>query len=354
MEGVFVDPVKSDRGSTYHGARIGMDQDDERPLRRARVKTLAEVWRLLAEAGTRGLTSADLEKKVGVRRQAIHDAVDALQDADFDIQEVGAPGEMKRYQLDKKWWPRGTLLGTGDLECLVRWLALAARDGTPDPVTGLLQRLDEDSPLRSALAHVEAPQLTAAESRALPEVLEALGRRRPLNVQYHSASRGATDRYLVSPQKLLARGALRLIVVDHDSGSTKILRLSRFRSVSMNRSEDFVDASQDLLRCHLDESFDGFLGDEPTRMVRFLVSSRTWEWASENLPARFEKAEAGAGPDGAWTEVVMRTRALDRLAAYLIGLGGAVRVGQGPLREAMEARLRAARDGLDRPLDDPP
>jgi predicted DNA-binding transcriptional regulator YafY len=310
-----------------------------------RRRTQAEILAAIVEAfhESRTWTQAALAERLGVESRRVKNYLEVLIETGQFPLERSTEGIHVYWSLPKGWVAGGATVSQEEIAQLARILARAPRSA---PCTQLLAKFLACSPLHAPRPvepdTVNAPARGDWEERMLAHAESSAARRVPLRVRYRTASRDeVTDRSL-SVQRIQAGPPARLIAWCHSSDQLKTFRVDRIQSAVLDSSVPFVRCDPAEVDARIARSVDGFLGPPgPPIRCRFRVREPEAHWVAGNLlaPMVGERRDGGAGTQ--CLEVTVETTAIEQIARFVVGLGGAAT----PLTPELEAAVRTLAEG---------
>ncbi len=284
---------------------------------------------LVAFVRQRTWSQADLAREIEVTPKALRLRLEELSRASVPLErEEDWPHVY--WSVPRSWFPGGTVLESADGDVLARLVARLPRSAERERV------------MRRLLgASTAAGAGNAAKEDAAPGVLEAAedscGRRLPLFIRSFSAGRGEVGTRHISVHRVEYGPHVRVLATCHRSGALKWFRADRIEAARLDPKEPFRDADAAEVERHLAESVDGFHGSGAVVECSFFVRTPEARWVARNLPAAMTAEHT---PDG--VRLSMRTSAVETLARFVAGLGGAARVETPELRRRVVELAAAA------------
>lgn len=275
---------------------------------------------------------AELARHVGVLPPVIHKRLCELQaqgfplHSDFDHPHV-------YWSVPQSWFPGGVLFTGDQITELFRQLSRLPRSrGREQLIATLLGAL----PGAPAGANVLPAETSAREEQHLPVIEDAAHSGTSLRLRYFSASRGNESTRHASVHRVIPGPPARFIATCHRSGELKWFRVASVSEARLDASEAFRPADPEQLEAYLRASLDGFHGGGAAETHAFFVRDPEARWVARNLLEEMRCEEEAGG-----IHVTAQTAALDRLARYVVGLGGAAR----PLTAALQAEVARLAQG---------
>jgi predicted DNA-binding transcriptional regulator YafY len=245
------------------------------------------------------------------------------------------------WRVPKDWAPTGVLFAREQTPALLRVLSRSPRSRERDHLlahAALSARASD-----SALARVEAASLTEMEQAWLAVVEDAAARRVALAMRYLSASRGRADWRHVSVQRVLVGPPSRFVGLCHRSCTLKWFRVENIAQGRLDPDTPFRAEDDRLVNGFLAESVDAFHGDGAPVECTFVVREPEAGWVRLNLLTGMSIDPKDYVSDG--VRVRCSTSGVLRVARFVVGLGGAVRVETPELATCVREIARGALDG---------
>jgi predicted DNA-binding transcriptional regulator YafY len=256
----------------------------------------------------------DLERLCGVASKAVRRALLSLEEAGVPLTREDSERPLAVWSVPKTWVP-----------------SVARQMIDPELVARLVARLpnsgDREIVLGKILASLPGPAIAPNElfldvsDATLALVEDACMRRHVLRLGYFTASRGEHGIRLLSIQRLIYGDRLRFVAYCHARQRLLWFRLDRVTHPEAMPSESYVQVDGHDVDRFIGESLDGFHGSNGALRCEFDLSYPVATWAVRSLPAGADAAVVHHGPLGA--HVALTTAAIDVLARFLVGLGGA-------------------------------
>lgn len=278
----------------------------------------------------------DLERRCGVSTRAIRKAI-------FDMQEAGIPlsSDVEHphviWSVPKGWFPGHGIdlhqLDAVEVQQVVRLVGRLPKSPARERVLTKL--------VRPALGRPSIPsEVSSSVDEDVLRVLEESALRgRPIRMGYFTASRGEPTNRIVTVARIVYGDRIRFVAYCHTTQKLKWFRADRVtsgprleNSRELSSKTPVIDPSEVVKL--IAESLNGYRGEEKhAQLCRFHVDASISRWVTRNLP---EGADYVVEQDKDGATVTVRTAAMEVLARFIVGLGGAVRV-----LEPTVLRLRA-------------
>ncbi len=299
---------------------------------RSSTETVAALLKAFLDQRT--WKQADLARHVGVAPATIHKRL-------LELSATGIPLSSEKehphvyWSVPRSWYPGGVLLSDAQITELLRLLARLPKSKARDQV---LEHLLAFLPARPAApAVLVTPETTAREEQHLPVLEDAASRRVALRFRYFTAHRGTEGSRHASVQRVLLGPPARFVAVCHRDGALKWFRVENMSDARLDEAEPFRPASAGSVETYMRASLDGFHeGGEAATHV-FFVSDPEARWVARNLLEEMRSEEVPGG-----IRVTVQTAGVNRLARYVVGLGGAARAMTEELRKEAAAVAAAA------------
>jgi predicted DNA-binding transcriptional regulator YafY len=158
-----------------------------------------------------------------------------------------------------------------------------------------------------------------------------------LRFGYFSAHRGSEGSRHASVHRVLLGPPARFVAVCHRAGTLKWFRVENMSDARLDEGEPFRDADAATVETFLRASLDGFHqgGDAATHV--FFVSDPEARWVVRNLLEEMRSEDVPGG-----IRVTVQTAGVNRLARYVVGLGGAAKAVTEELRKEAVSVAQAA------------
>jgi predicted DNA-binding transcriptional regulator YafY len=305
--------------------------------RRSPAETLAAI--VAAFHKQRTWRQVELGKEIGVDSRTIRANLELLAATGRFPLERLPEGAHVYWSLPKSWFPGGAAIAAEDVGPLARLLARAPRGKLRDRMLAmLLACAPPREPGAVALETMEPPPLGEKEDRMLELAQTAAAHRVALAVRYYTAGRGEETKRWLSVHRIETGEHPRLVAFCHKRNELRTFRVDRIRGALMDPGVRFQHVDEAEVTSFIARSVDGYHGDakEPVRCV-FFVGDPEALWVEGNLlsPMRATRVDGGI-------EVTVHTTGIERVARYVVGLGGAAVVSTPELREQVRALAQGA------------
>lgn len=242
------------------------------------------------------------------------------------------------WSVPKDWFPGGLLVKRDEIPQLLRMLARLPRGKARDRMLdAFLARV----PGLTKPVAIAAPEASAREEQHVSAIEDAAESRNALRFRYFTASRGVERARVASVHRVFPGPPARFVATCHQSGTLKWFRVDNVTEARAEPSEPYRAAEDARVDAFVAESLDAFHEDGPARELSLLVREPESRWVERNLLPGMVAEPAGRG-----VRVRVNTTALDRVARWAVGLGGAAECETPELAarvaEIARAALRAA------------
>jgi predicted DNA-binding transcriptional regulator YafY len=303
---------------------------------RSNTETLAAILKAFLEQST--WKQADLARHVGVQPAALRKQLD-------DLLASGVPLASEKehphvyWSVPKSWYPGGVLFTGDQITELFRLLSRLPKSKGRDQ---LIETLIKYMPARDSAMAIIPPETSSREEQHLSAIEDAARTKVALRFRYFTANRGAETSRHASVHRVFPSPPARFLATCHKSGSLKWFRVESVSEAKLDKSEPFRAVEEAALDAHVRASLDGFhQGGEPVRHV-FFVSEPEARWVARNLMEGMECEEVPGG-----IRVSLETTAVQRLARFVVGLGGAAKVLTKQLEGEVASLATGALSGIE-------
>jgi len=280
---------------------------------------------------------ADLARAIEISPAALHKRLKELQQHGIPL-SAEAEHPHVYWSVPKSWFPGGVLF-TGDQ--ITEILRLLSRIGKSKARDAFIDRLIQFLPGRDATREIAASivpaETTAREEQHLPKIEDSARTHVALRFRYFSQTKGNETMRFASVHRVLIGPPARFVATCHRSDTLKWFRVENISEAQLDANEPFRPADAKRVDAHVRASLDGFHeGGAPTTHV-FFVQNPEARWVARNL---MEEMHAEEVPNG--IRVTVETSALQRLARYVVGLGGSAKPLTPELTNEVERLARGA------------
>jgi predicted DNA-binding transcriptional regulator YafY len=283
---------------------------------------------------------ADLARKLEIAVPAVKRRLEELRTAGMPLEREEDHPHVY-WSVPKGWFPGGVLYGAEDVGVLLRQLQRMPRSKDRDRLLSVALKCVPGGAAPAAV--VVPPAVSGAEEKHLAVIEDAAARRASLRFRYYSASRGSEALRWASVHRVIVGPPARFLATCHRTDGLKWFRVDNVFDAAVDASQPFRDAAPAEIEALLRGTLDGFY-DAGARAERhsFFVRDPDARWVSKNL---LEGMHATDAPGG--VRVTIETTAIERLARFVVGLGGAAVAETDTLRDAVVAKARGALEAND-------
>jgi predicted DNA-binding transcriptional regulator YafY len=301
---------------------------------RSSTKTVAALLKAFLDQRT--WKQADLARRVEVAPATIRKRLLELQSTGIPLTSEDEHPHVY-WSVPKSWYPGGVLLGDAQITELLRLLARLPKSKARDQV---LETLLRSLPARPPAPAVLVPAgTTAREEQHVPVLEDAASKRVALRFSYYSAHTGKEGSRHASVHRVLLGPPARFIALCHRASDLRWFRVENVTDARLDEGEPFRHAAPDAVEAFQRASLDGFHDGGAAEKHVFFVSDPDSRWVERNLLGEMQPEQVPGG-----IRVTVDTAGVNRLARYLVGLGGSAKALTETLRkEAAAVALAAAR-----------
>jgi predicted DNA-binding transcriptional regulator YafY len=330
---------------------------------RSTTETLAGIYQAFLTRRT--WKQADLARELAVGAETIRRML-------YELREKGMPLDREEdhphvyWSVPRHWFPGSVLFKQEEVPELLRQLRrIPHGQGRSRLLALILERLPHahahpsDAPTTAASGAAPASptpvivvrDASPEEERYLAVIEDSASQRTALHMRYLTAGRVDEGSRHASVHRVLLGPPARFVATCHRSGTLKTFRVDGVLDARLDAAHPFRAADDASVDAYLKASLDGFHGEGPPREHSFVVRNPDARWVKKNLLEGMRAEGAGDG-----IRVTVHTASLDRLARYVVSLGGAAtpespelaREVTGLARGALAAAAGAAAvDGLE-------
>ena len=301
---------------------------------RSSTETVAALLKAFLDQRT--WKQADLARRVEVASATIRKRLVELQSTGIPLTSDEEHPHVY-WSVPKSWYPGGVLLGDAEITDLLRLLARLPKSKVRDQVLETL--------LKSLPARPPAPPVlvtagtTEREERHVPVVEDAASKRVALRFGYYSAHTGKESTRHASVHRVTVGPPARFIATCHRAGALRWFRVENMTDARLDESDPFRDVAPESVETFQRASLDGFHDGGAADKHVFFVSDPDSRWVERNLLEGMRPEHVPGG-----IRVTVETAGVNRLARYVVGLGGAAKALTETLRkEALAVAQAAAR-----------
>ncbi len=223
------------------------------------------------------------------------------------------------WSVPKNWFPGGVMFKREQLPDLLRLLLRMPAGKARDTVLEtILKNVPKEAAADTLTAAVVSPETNDNEDAYLSVVEDAAAKKVALRFRYFTASRGEMMTRYGSVHRVVPTHPARFIATCHRDGTLKWFRVENMFSAELDSHQTYRSAAKDAVEAFHRASVDGFnAGGEPTPHS-FVVRPPEARWIQYNLlpEMRFETLSEGR------IRVSVQTNAIQRVARFVVGLGG--------------------------------
>jgi len=282
---------------------------------------------------------AELARHVGVAPPVIHKRLCELQAQGFPLHSERDHPHVY-WSVPKSWFPGGVVFTGEQVTELLRQLSRMPKSRARDQLVATLLQCLPGSALNT---NIVAGQTATREELYQPVIEDAASGSVSLRFGYFSASRGNETTRHASVHRVLIGPPARFVATCHRTGKLRWFRVANVTDARLDADEPFRPVASETVQAYLRESLDGFHSGAAAATHVFTVREPEARWVARNLMAEMQCEDVPGG-----VRVTATTAALDPLARYVVGLGGAARPLTAALEEAVAALARGALLALGR------
>jgi len=322
---------------------------------RSTTETLAGIYQAFLTRRT--WKQADLARELAVGAETVRRML-------YELRERGMPLDREEdhphvyWSVPKSWFPGSVLFKQEEVPELLRQLRrIPHGQGRARLLSLVLERLPHrappDTPANAAAFGsvppfpaspvVVAREVSPEEERFLAVIEDSASQRTALHVRYLTAGRVDEGSRHASVHRVLLGPPDRFVATCHRSGTLKTFRVDGVLDARLDPAHPFRAADEATVDAYLQASLDGFHGEGPPREHSFFVRNPEARWVKKNL---LEGMRAEAAGDG--IRVAVHTASLDRLARYVVSLGGAATPECPELAREVAGLARGALEAVER------
>ena len=269
---------------------------------------------------------AELARCVGVSTPTVHKRL-------CELQASGVPLETEKehphvfWSVPKNWYPGGVLFTGDQVKQVFRQLSRLPKGKARDALLDSLRHHMQDRQPMTTLVTAES---SSREEQHLSIIEDAAERRISLSLRYFTASRGCEGTRHASVHRVHLGPPARFIATCHRTDRLKWFRVENVSDCRLDTLEAFRAQDPRQIAVFERASLDGFHQGGPAAEHAFFVREPEARWVARNLLEGMQCQEVPAG-----IRISAKTSALQRLAAYVVGLGSAAK----PLTPELESKV---------------
>jgi predicted DNA-binding transcriptional regulator YafY len=309
---------------------------------RSNTETLAAILKAFLDART--WKQADLARRVGVQASTIRKHLEELRISGIPLHSEKDHPHVY-WSVPRHWFPGGIVFTGAQITELFRQLSRlpksTARSQLLESLLEFLPPTASTGARSSGNSKVVAGAATAREEQFLSVIEDAAHDRVSLRFRYFTATRGSEATRHASVHCVIPSPPARFVATCHRTGDLKWFRIENVSEAKLDGREPFRAAAEDAVDAHLRGSLDGFhQGGKPERHL-FFVSDPDARWVARNLMDDMRCEEVPGG-----IRVTLETTAVQRLARFVVGLGGSAK----PLTPALTSEVALLANGALRSM----
>jgi predicted DNA-binding transcriptional regulator YafY len=288
--------------------------------KRAATETLFGI--VAAFVKRRTWTQADLARELGISAEAVRKRLHELLEAGFVLEREEDHPHVY-WSVRKDWFPGVLSFRADEVPDLLRLIQRMPTSELRDRVVRTIgSRLPN---LARAMPEVPFEAGTGRrrddEERWLSVVEDALAKKKPILMQYFTASRRSMSVRTASVAAIEHGHRPQFIALCHRSGAVRRFRVSNVVHATIDTASDYRAVEPAAIQRFRAESFGGFRVEGPVVPCAFFVRDADCEWVAKNLPD--DRITEEAAPGG--KRFAIETTAVELLARFVVGLGPAAR-----------------------------
>lgn len=272
---------------------------------------------------------SELAKEVDLSTEALRKVLKELQAAGMPLEQQ-ADHPHVYWSAPRTWFPGGVLFEQKHVPELLRLLRRLPKTKRRD---ALLSVVTEQLPARTR-HHGPADLVTRVaseqEEQHVPVMEDAAARKVAVRMKYLSGGRGPVVERHASVHLVDVGPPVRFIATCHRSGALRTFRIDNIVSMRTDEAEPFRDCDPAQVASYRASSLDGYKGAGEPIAYSFFVRDPDAGWVANNVleGMRVETVHGGI-------RIHVETSAIERLARFVVSLGGAARPETRELAEAV-------------------
>ena len=307
---------------------------------RSNTETLAAILKAFLDQRT--WKQAELARHIDVQAATIKKQLE-------ELQTCGVPLTSERehphvyWSVPKSWFPGGILFTGEQVTDLFRQLSRLPKSKARNQlIETVLKFLPAGRGAGTGLigaSKVVPAATTEREEQFLPVIEDAAHGKVTLRFRYFTATRGTESFRHASVHRVTPGPPARFLGMCHRTGELKRFRVESVSDAKLDAAEAFRDVPEETVDAYVRGSLDGFhQGGQPLEHS-FFVSNPDARWVARNLLEDMRSEDVPGG-----IRIRLETTAVQRLARFVVGLGGAAK----PLSPALASEVALlARGALD-------
>jgi len=298
----------------------------------------------------RDWTQAELARKLETTPETIRRRLLELKAGGLELSRSEEPPHVY-WSVPRNWFPGVLPFKADEARDLLRLLGRARasdlRDRLLEVVVSRLSNLGRLAEVGGAgvgADGVDASDDAALErgeretERWLAVAEDALAKKTVMKMRYFTASRRQESWRHVSVHRIGVEARPQLIATCHKANTLRRFRLSNVLEARLDPGEKLRSATAKEIRLFEQETFGGFRHPGPVFRCVFVVHDPDSAWVARNLPDdRIEHETVTGG-----MRFSIETSAVEHLARFVTGLGGAAKAETPELAEAVATLARGA------------
>jgi predicted DNA-binding transcriptional regulator YafY len=307
---------------------------------RSTTETLAGIYQAFLTRRT--WKQADLARELAVGAETIRRML-------HELQEKGMPLDREEdhphvyWSVPKHWFPGSVLFKQEEVPELLRQLRRVPHGQGRSRLLSLVLDRFPHSPTPSPSPVIVPREASPEEERHLSLIEDSASHRTALHMRYLTATRADDGSRHASVHRVLLGPPARFVATCHRTGTLKTFRVDGVLDARLDAAHPFRAADDASVDAYLGASLDGFHGGGPPRECSFLVRNPEARWVKKNLLEGMRAESAGDG-----IRVTVHTASLDRLARYVVSLGGAATPESPELAREVAGLARGALEAIER------
>lgn len=245
------------------------------------------------------------------------------------------------WSVPKNWFPGGVMFRREQLPDLLRLLLRMPQGKARDAVLEtILKNVPKDSAEGTLSSAVVSPQKIDNEDLYLSVVEDAASKKVALRFRYYTASRGEMMTRYASVHRVVPGQPARFVATCHRDDTLKWFRVENMFSADLDSHQTYRSAAKDAVEAFHRASLDGFNAGGAPAPHSFVVRPPEARWVQYNLLPGMRAEPLTEGR----IRVDVETNAIQRVARFVVGLGGAATAETPALAVAVAELARGALD----------
>lgn len=281
---------------------------------RSNTETLAAILKAFLDQKT--WKQADLARHIDVQAATIKKQLEELQTCGVPLTSEKEHPHVY-WSVPKSWFPGGILFTGEQVTDLFRQLSRLPKSKARNQ---LIETVLKFLPAPGGLGVVVPAETTAREEQFLPTIEDSATQKTALLFRYFTANRGKETMRHGSVHRVMPGPPARFLATCHKSGELRWFRVESVSDAKLDKVEAFREVAEKTIVAHVRTSLDGFHQGGAPVVHSFFVSDPDARWVARNLMEDMRSEDVSGG-----IEITLETTAVERLARYVVGLGGAAR-----------------------------